>query len=95
MDTRQLHDALAKLFVEEGERIVFWHDPEHEFFDFMNRLPFLTFGNTIVHILRLDQVGGLEAKLRLERDKPEDRFLLYAPTAEPDYEDDWLLDICL
>jgi hypothetical protein len=78
MDTRQLEDALAKLFV-----------------DFMNRLPFLTFGDTTVHIIRLDQVGGLEAKLRLEHDDPNGKFLLYAPTEEPAYEDDWLLDIRL
>src|SRR5216683_8262579 len=61
----------------------------------MNRLPFLTFGNTTVHIIRLDQVSLLEAKIRLERDEPNGKFLLYAPTEEPDYEDDWLLDIRL
>ena len=31
----------------------------------------------------------------MERDEPTGRFLLYAPTEEPDYEDDWLLDIRL
>lgn len=88
MDTKQLNEALAKFFVDEEERVVFWNDPEHEFIDFMNRLPFLTFDHTTVHIIRLGQVGGLEAKIRLERDDPEGRFLLYAPTEEPDYEDD-------
>jgi uncharacterized protein (TIGR02687 family) len=48
-----------------------------------------------VQIIRLDQVGGLETKLRLERDDPESRFLLYSPTEEPEYDDDWLLDIRL
>ncbi len=95
MDTKQLNDALAKLFVAEGERIVFWHDPAHEFIDFMNRLPFLTFDHTMVQIIRLDEVGGLETKIRLERDDPEGRFLLYSPTEEPAYDDDWLLDIRL
>jgi uncharacterized protein (TIGR02687 family) len=94
MDTKQLNEALAKLFVDEGERIVFWHDPEKEFLDFMSQL-FLTFNNTMVNIIRLDQIGGLEAKIRLERGDPEGRFLLYSPTEEPDYEDDWLLDIRL
>jgi hypothetical protein len=37
MDTKQLNDALARLFIDEGERVVFWHDPAHEFIDFMNR----------------------------------------------------------
>ena len=39
--------------------------------------------------------GRLEAKIRLETDEPTGKFLLYAPTEEPDYEDDWLLDIRL
>ena len=95
MDTTQLDDALARLFVDDGERIVFWHDPEQEFLDFMNRLPFLTFGDIIVHIIRLDQVSLLATKIRLERDEPDSRFLLYAPTEEPDDADDWLLDIRL
>jgi uncharacterized protein (TIGR02687 family) len=95
MDTRQLDDAIARLFIDEGARIVFWHDPGHEFVDFMNRLPFITFGNTTVHIIRLDQVSLLATKIRLERDEPDSRFLLYAPTEEPDYADDWLLDIRL
>ncbi|MBM3223322.1 MAG: hypothetical protein FJZ47_05910 [Candidatus Tectomicrobia bacterium] len=95
MDTKQLDDALAKLFVDEGERIVFWHDPAQEFRDFMNRLPFLTFGDTTVHIISLDQVSLLATKIRMERDEPDSRFLLYAPTEEPDATDDWLLDIRL
>ena len=61
----------------------------------MNRLPFLTFGDITVHIIRLDQVGLLGTKIRLERDEPDSRFLLYAPTEEPDDADDWLLDIRL
>ena len=80
MDTKQLNDALAKLFVDAGERIVFWHDPAHEFIDFMNRLPFLTFDHTTVQIIRLDEVGALEAKIRLERDEPEGQV----PALRPD-----------
>jgi uncharacterized protein (TIGR02687 family) len=95
MDTKQLDDALTRLFVDDGERIVFWHDPACEFLDFMDRLPFLTFGDTTVHIIRLDQVSALATKIRLERDEPDHRFLLYAPTEEPNYADDWLLDIRL
>jgi hypothetical protein len=94
-DTNQLNDALARLFLDAGERIVFWHDPAHEFVDFMNRLPFLTFDHTTVQIIRLDEVGALETKIRLERGDPEGRFLLYAPTEEPDDDDDWLLDVRL
>ena len=40
-------------------------------------------------------MSALEAKIRLEREDPEGRYLIYAPTEEPDYESDWLLDIRL
>ncbi len=89
-DLNQIHTALNRLFNEEGQRIVFWNDPEQEF---QNTLPFVALDG--VTTLRLDEVGALEAKIRLEREEPTGKFLLYAPTEEPDYEDDWLLDIRL
>ena len=89
-DLNQIHSALERLFNEEGQRIVFWNDPDQEF---QNTLPFIMLDG--VTTLRLDEVGALEAKIRLERDEPNGKFLLYSPTEEPDYEDDWLLDIRL
>jgi uncharacterized protein (TIGR02687 family) len=89
-DQHQIHAALARLFNEEGQRIVFWNDPEREF---QNTLPFLMLDG--VTTLRLDEVGALEAKIRLERDEPDGKFLLYSPAEEPDAEHDWLLDIRL
>jgi uncharacterized protein (TIGR02687 family) len=89
-DLNQINTALERLFNEEGQRIVFWNDPEQEF---QNTLPFVMLEG--VTALRLDQVGALEAKIRIERDEPDAKFLLYAPTEEPDYADDWLLDIRL
>ncbi len=89
-DLNQIHTALERLFHEEGQRIVFWNDPDHEFF---MTVPLLELDG--VTTLRLDEVGALEAKIRLEREEPNGKFLLYAPTEEPDYEDDWLLDIRL
>ena len=89
-DLNQITTALERLFNEEGQRIVFWNDPEREF---QNTLPFLMLDG--VTTLRLDQLGALEIKIRLERDEPTSKFLLYAPTEEPEFEDDWLLDIRL
>jgi uncharacterized protein (TIGR02687 family) len=89
-DLNQIHTALDRLFNEDGQRIVFWNDPDQEF---QNTLPFVLLDG--VTTLRLDEVGALEAKMRLEREEPNSKFLLYAPTEEPDYEDDWLLDIRL
>ena len=89
-DLNQIHTALERLFNEEGQRIVFWNDPDQEF---QNTLPFLKLDD--VTTLRLDEVGALEAKIRLERLEPATKFLLYSPTEEPDFPDDWLLDIRL
>ncbi len=89
-DLNQIHTALERLFNEDGQRIVFWNDPDREF---QNTLPFVMLDG--VTTLRLDEIGALEAKIRLERDEPDGKFLLYAPTEEPDPIDDWLLDIRL
>lgn len=90
MDTKQINDALERLFQEEEARIVFWNDPEKEF---QNSLPFILLDG--VTTLRLDETGSLETKIRLEKDDPSGKYLLYSPTEEPDYESDWLLDIRL
>ena len=89
-DIKQINDALDRVFNEEEQRIVFWNDPEREF---QNILPFLLLEN--VTLLRLDETGALGVKLRIERDDPTGRYLLYSPAEEPDYEFDWLLDIRL
>jgi uncharacterized protein (TIGR02687 family) len=89
-DLNQIQTALDRLFNEEGQRIVFWNDPDQEF---QSTLPFIMLNG--VTTLRLDEVGALEIKIRLEHDEPNGKFLLYAPTEEPDFEDDWLLDIRL
>lgn len=89
-DLNKIDSALERLFIEQGNRIVFWNDPDREF---QNDLWLLKLEN--VQVVRLDQVGALEAKIRIERDEPDSRFLLYSPTEEPDFDDDWLLDIRL
>lgn len=89
-DVGQINQALQRLFHEEGQRIVFWNDPDQEF---AAALPQVMVDG--VTVLRLDAVGALSAKIRLERDEPTAKFLLYAPSEEPDYENDWLLDIRL
>lgn len=89
-DLNQINTALQRLFNEEGQRIVFWNDPDREFPMILSMLEMKG-----VTTLRLDEIGALEAKVRIERDEPTSKFLLYAPTEEPDYENDWLLDIRL
>ena len=74
-DLDQISAALERLFNEEGQRIVFWNDPDKEF---QSILPFIMVEG--VTTLRLDEVGSLDAKIRIERTDPDGRFLLYAPT---------------
>ena len=91
MDTKQVNDALEKLF--QGERIVFWNDPDREFVGYLTGQLFSPIEG--VRVIRLDQTGALEAKLLIERGEPDSKFLIYAPEDEPEYENDWLLDIRL
>lgn len=91
MDTKQVNDALDKLF--QQERIVFWNDPDREFVGYLTGSLFSPIED--VNVIRLDQIGALEAKLRIERGDPNSKFLIYAPEEEPNYDDDWLLDIRL
>lgn len=90
MDTRQIHDTLNRMYKEEGARIVFWNDPDKEF---QTILPALNLDG--VNIVQLNELGALEVKIRVEREDPTGRYLLYSPSEEPDYEDDWLLDVRL
>jgi uncharacterized protein (TIGR02687 family) len=89
-DFKQISAALYRVFHEEGQRIVFWNDPDREF---LEALPSIAIDG--VTPIRLDEVGSLEVKIRLERKEPEAKFLLYSPAEEPDFEDDWLLDMRL
>jgi uncharacterized protein (TIGR02687 family) len=91
MENAKIEQALRRLFLDEGRRIVFWNDPDREFYITLTSLA-LPEG---VNLLRLDQIGALETKIRMERDDPGGRYLLYSPTEEPDYEADWLLDVRL
>ena len=90
MDNKQIETALQRIFHEEHARIVFWNDPAREF---QNEVPFLDLG--AVNLVRLDEGGALEVKCLLEKGDPEGKYLLYSPAEEPNYDDDWLLDIRL
>jgi uncharacterized protein (TIGR02687 family) len=90
MDTAKIESALCKLFHEEGQRIVFWNDPDHEFDMFLSAIAI-----DGVNVLRLDQIGAFEAKIKLEREDPTGKYLIYSASEEPEYEKDWLLDIRL
>lgn len=90
MNVEKITEALDRVFNEESARIVFWNDPDGEF---VESLPSIAIEG--VSVLKLDEIGALEAKVRIEQDDPDGRYLLYSPAEEPAYEHDWLLDMRL
>ncbi len=90
MDKSQIDTALNRLFHEQGKRIVFWNDPQHEFEDTL-----VTLAVPDIQVLRLDKEGALGIKICVERENSKGCYLIYSPTPEPDYDNDWLLDIRL
>lgn len=90
MDTTQITTALTKLYDEEQQRIIFWHDPDQEFGNILDSLDLQS-----VNLIRLKETSPLELKIRLECEDPTGKYLLYSPAEEPEFEDDWLLDIRL
>ena len=68
MKAEQVDQALRQKFVGEGARLVFWHDENGEFAEYVaGGLPKEL---AAVQVLDLTQVGGFSAKLRLEREDP-------------------------
>ena len=90
MDATQIITALNRLFNEEQWRLVFWNDPESEFAGAVNDLEL-----DGVTVLCLDDLPALEAKIRIEREDAEGKYLLYSACEEPDPEIDWFLDMRL
>ena len=91
MDVAQIRDALDQVFTDEQVRVVFWNDPDGEFTE---ALPNIELWKELA-VIRLEEVGALEVKVRIEQEDPAGRYLLYSAAEEPDYEDDWLLDMRL
>ena len=90
MNIAKITETLEKFYNQEGRRIVFWNDAEAEFLENLNSL--VPHG---VELLRVDEIGALAAKIRLELEAPEQKFLVYSPTPQPASEADWLLDVRL
>ncbi len=90
MNKNQIADALKKLFLDDGRRIVFWYDEKRAF-----EADFNTLELDGVQKWRLDQHGVLGTKIEIEKNRPTDKFLLYTPTPRPTAQENWLLDILL
>lgn len=90
MATPQITTTLLHIFSKENQRIVFWYDADREFDEGFSDLKL-----DGVNVIRLDEIGSLEIKILLELQDTTGKYLLYAPFAEPDAKDDWLMDIRL
>ena len=93
MKAEQVDQALSQKFVADGSRLVFWHDANREFADYVEGG--LTGEISDVHVLDVSAVGGLSAKLQLERDDRTGKYLVYSHGKVPPADEDWLLDIRL
>lgn len=69
-------------------RIIFWHDPEREFADFVDELCLEN-----AKILKLTGNNNFAAKKTLLNDDTESNYLVYNPISYDDIKDNWLLDI--
>ncbi len=93
MKAEQVDQALHQKFVTEGARLVFWHDPNGEFTDYVG--DGLAGDIADVQVLDVAELGGLSAKLRLEQEDPTGKYLVYSQGEVPPADEDWLLDIRL
>ena len=81
MDELNLTEIENKLNTEfsSGERIVFWYDDDGSF---ESQVDNLNLPEVTIH--HLSDCNSFRTKLMIEHDRPEDKFLVYAPFAKPD-----------
>lgn len=83
----QIQDALRKRF--DKHRIIFWYDTHHEFRKEFEHL-------ALPEVEKVEITNNEFAlKYRLLREQPRQKFLLYKEGPEPEYLNNWLLDIQL
>ena len=89
MDELNLTEIENKLNAEfaSGQRIVFWYDGDASFESQVDELNL-----TDVTIHHLTDNNSFRTKLMIEHDRPEDKFLIYAPFAKPKVEQNHLED---
>ena len=93
MKATQIDQALHQKFIAEDERVVFWHDPNTEFAEYIKEG--LREGLSQVKVLQVAEVGGLSAKLTLEREDTLGKYLVYSQGERPGVELDLLFDVRL
>lgn len=93
MDITRIQTTLQTLFQDDsrwthqGQRVVFWYDPDQQFQDTFTELQL----NGIEKLQLNDTPFTIKHRLLIEQ--PNQAFLLYAPFPEPEPQSNWLLDI--
>lgn len=83
----RIAQALTRLF--ERHRIVFWYDAKHELHDEYEAL-------SLPDVIKLEiENNEYGLKYRILREEPKQKFLLYHDGPQPEYEENWLLDVLL
>ena len=81
----KIEEALLKRF--EGHRIIFWYDEKKELTDQFEEL-------NIDNVEKIQVQGNeFEIKYLINKQKPDNKFLLYFTGEKPANEDNWLLDM--
>jgi uncharacterized protein (TIGR02687 family) len=88
LSKHRISEAIKSLLAVQP--IVFWNDADGEFASQLDSLDLPG-----VEIIRLDQTPAMRAKILIESAAKDGRWLIYAPTEEPDPVSDWLLDLRL
>ncbi|AVH48966.1 BREX-1 system phosphatase PglZ type A [Acinetobacter sp. SWBY1] len=92
LDIDQLLNNILALSQES--RILFWYDAGKQFEQALESLATQLFeSRQKIELINLSGRSTFQVKKMLERDQPEQNFLIYAPYAEPTYLKNPLLDI--
>ena len=87
MTHNSIQQNLARLF--ERQRIVFWYDDQQEFRNAFEDLDMKGIEKAEIN------ANEFSLKHRILRETPKQNFLLYREGKEPDYLNNWLLDVQL
>jgi uncharacterized protein (TIGR02687 family) len=85
--TDKIHNALSQLF--EQHRLVFWYDEKVEMQVLFNELQL----DNVSKITIENNEFGI--KYKVLKDEPDQKFLIYQPSAKPNDHENWLLDLNL
>lgn len=77
---------LTNLF--QKNRIVFWYDDGEQFKDELSTLDI-----SDIELIHLNPDNQIKVKYRILKEEPEKKYLVYAPYAEPEDHDNWLLGV--